>query len=354
MKCIYCNRDSPYKDRTGGRCGTCRKPFAFEPKRGDPFTDVAFNNAIEAVSSAGTVRFLPAHVFYELARRARDRGAARGFCWALGGIAAVAAAFATPYLLAATAALGLLGVAIPPNPTIRLEQNVFHRLWDRWVEVHGVPKGLIVRKSQDGPYRGTHSDIPNYSFDRAVICDRADTVDVLLANNFHFENNCAVLSVDGYPPHAFPIVREMLRKNPRLTVYVLHDADPRGCTLAHRMANDPTWFKGQARVVEVGIRPAQIQKLKGVWAKASSPVDHPQLLTTLEQAWLGRYQLELAAIRPEQVIKRLFAAIVNDEKLVPADQYIADSGGDSSTYYIDETSMASDASAADGAGDAFG
>jgi hypothetical protein len=27
-----------------------------------------------------------------------------------------------------------------------------------------------------------------------VICDRAQTVDVLLANNFHFENNCAVLS----------------------------------------------------------------------------------------------------------------------------------------------------------------
>ena len=53
------------------------------------------------------------------------------------------------------------------------------------------------------PKRTFDSDIADYSFDRAVICDRARTADLLIANNFHFENNCAVLSVDGYPPHAF-------------------------------------------------------------------------------------------------------------------------------------------------------
>ena len=47
------------------------------------------------------------------------------------------------------------------------------------------------------PTRKLDSDIADYSFDRAVICDRARTVDLLVANNFHFENNCAVLAVDG-------------------------------------------------------------------------------------------------------------------------------------------------------------
>ena len=34
---------------------------------------------------------------------------------------------------------------------------------------------------------------------------------MLLANNFHFENNCAILSIEGYPPNVFETVRAMLK-----------------------------------------------------------------------------------------------------------------------------------------------
>ena len=38
-------------------------------------------------------------------------------------------------------------------------------------------------------------DVSAYSFDRLVVCDSAIIAQFLIANNFHFENNCAVLSI---------------------------------------------------------------------------------------------------------------------------------------------------------------
>jgi hypothetical protein len=66
--------------------------------------------------------------------------------------------------------------------------------------------------------------------------------------------------------------------------------------------------------------------------------------------WLAAHSLELAAIRPEQVIKRLYAAIVNDAALEPASTYV-ETG---SEYSADSTSFHGDASASDGGPDSFG
>ncbi|MBN8489160.1 MAG: hypothetical protein J0M20_15725, partial [Burkholderiales bacterium] len=42
------------------------------------------------------------------------------------------------------------------------------------------------------------------------------------------ENNCAVLSIDGYPQDIFSTVMEMLKRNPELKVYAIHNADAKG------------------------------------------------------------------------------------------------------------------------------
>ena len=70
MRCIYCGVDTKYKDRQPrGACGGCGKKFAFEPKRGDRFTDVGFKAAIDAVSAKGQVRWGVEHLYYEICRR---------------------------------------------------------------------------------------------------------------------------------------------------------------------------------------------------------------------------------------------------------------------------------------------
>jgi uncharacterized membrane protein YgcG len=213
---------------------------------------------------------------------------------------------------------------------VPLRREEFEPLWQRWSEVHGDrTKGVIVRKEQPAPVRrAAEPDIALYSFDRAVICDRARTVDLLLANNFHFENNCAVLSIDGYPMVPFATVRTMLKRNPRLQVFALHDATPGGCRLAHRLATDTDWFKGQATIVDVGLRPAHAKAFSGLLLPAhGARLQAGPGISEEEAAWLSRYSLELAAIRPEQVLKRLYRAISSKPES-PRKRRNDDSGGD--------------------------
>ncbi|MBA3396007.1 MAG: hypothetical protein H0T89_25470 [Deltaproteobacteria bacterium] len=348
MKCSKCQSDCTYPQRSDGRCPTCKHRFAFEPRTGDIISDAGFQSALDAVSSFGSVRFLPDHVYYELARRRKASGVPRTVMFAFSGVAVVAAIVATPLLLLGAATFAGIGAMLKPRPTLNVERSTFDTMWRRWIAINGQPKGLIVRREAAGtPYR--HSDVQHYSFDRAVICDRPETVDLLLANNFHFENNCAVLAVTGYPEHAFSLVREMLKNNPRLSVYALHDATPEGCGLAHRLASDERWFRGSARVVEVGMRPAHARKFKGVWTAASGTVDK-RYVTDDERMWLEKYRCELAAIRPEQVIKRLFTAITTEATLEQASTYV-ESGGD---YWVDSYSFSKDSQASDGGDDSFG
>jgi DNA-directed RNA polymerase subunit RPC12/RpoP len=323
MKCTHCGRDSKYKERKdrGLVCAGCGHRFAFEPQNKDPFTDAAFRSAIDAVSASGQVRWGVEHLYYELCRRLWKRT----FPWRHFFVTSFFASFALfvlrmwlaiPIVVPIWLMTWLLLRRYGRPMLVELEQPEFDSLWNRWLNVHGSPDGLIVRKSQRIPTRLQEPDIGDYSFDRAVICDRARTVDLLLANNFHFENNCAILSIGGYPEGPFEIVRGMLKRNPRLQVFALHDASVDGCQLAYRLANDDQWFKGQAPVTDVALRPGHAAPFRGLWRAASpgATVIAGGGIVASELEWLGKYVLELAAIQPEQVLKRLFRAINRQEE----------------------------------------
>jgi hypothetical protein len=379
--CARCGHDSKAKERTGGACPSCHKQFAFPP--GGLFTDRAFAGAIEAVSASGHLRFGVEHLYYELCRRAAKHNTlGRLLALATRWIKALALTFVALLLLGVLVsavldtrgrsekrdtgvAIFLVGTVIfgflagrswlrlarSPRPYLApLAHEEFEPLWQRWLDVHGSPAGLIVRR-QAPPQkkRPVESDIGDYSFDRAVICDRARTVDLLLANNFHFENNCAVLAISGYPAGPFETVRAMLKRNPRLHVFALHDATPNGCRMAFRLAHDPAWFHGHVPVTDVGLRPRHASPFNGLLLRAEEgPVAAGQGLTGEEAVWLSKYSLELAAIRPEQVLKRLYRAL-NQKKDAADDSSFGDSG-----VAYDNDSFIADAGDSDSGADSFG
>ncbi len=321
MKCIRCGNDCKYKERPERRCPKCKGEFAFEPRSGDVMTDAAFKSAIDAVSAKGSLRWGVEHLYYEVCRRKKTHGAA-GWVGAAGGVAiailfritATAAGVWAAVILGIICIAGVLVIAAwtrGVNKTfVDTDIQTFNLMWSRWMKVHGAPSSVIVRQKQPPKPQTVEPDIGDYSFDRAVICDRARTVDLLLANNFHFENNCAVLSIEGYPQGPFETVRKMLKRNPKLQVFALHDASPTGCTLAHRLRTDPDWFAGGVRVVDVGLSPYQTKRFQGLFLEATPHVAGTIPGISADDAkWLSRYTLELAAIRPDQVIKRLFRAI---------------------------------------------
>jgi hypothetical protein len=346
VKCIHCQTDSKKKDRADGCCPSCKHRFCFDPAAGDKLTDAGFLVLIERVSSNGTVRFTARNLYYEVVRRVQRRSKSAPWVAAIFmGVLALLGALVWPgFLLPAIGCLILL-IHLRPPKVASMSYDAFYALLDSWNKTHGAPPGLIVRKEQRGEVRPLPSDIQHYSFDRAVVTDRPDTVDLLLANNFHFENNCAILTMGGYPQSAFGVVRDMLKNNPKLSVYVVHDASSAGCAMARRLASE-SWFQPTARIVDVGLTPAQARLFKGCW--------QPALGSSERAGWLAHYELELAAIRPEQIIKRLFRALSNATELPMSTDSGSSSGSDGITVFSDADAFSADASAADGGGDSFG
>jgi hypothetical protein len=347
VKCIHCQTDTKRKDRPDGKCPKCNHAFAFEPALGAKFTDPAFEMLIERVSSLGTVRYTERNLYYEAVRRLARHNKATP--WVLGLIAFffVGMTFATEklFLLIPGGLFVLLCVVNLPHKVARISYSEFANLLALWRGAHGTPKGLIVTRDTPAAARPLPSDIQHYSFDRAVITDRRETADLLLANNFHFENNCAVLTIDGYPESAFDVVRAMLKNNPKLSVFVLHDATLRGQSLARELVRNQ-WFQPTARIVDVGLGVRHMKAFKGAWQVAEfgvAAMSAPELVR--EAPALARYTLEVAAIRPEQTIKRLFRAMSGQ----PEED---DSG--SAGVHSDGGSFSSDASSSDGGGDSFG
>lgn len=352
MKCARCGHDSKYPERAGRKCPGCGGRFAFEPREGDPINDVAFDKALDWVSSGGTVAFTMGNLHHAVARRIAPKSFgcllyAPFVVGILGGMVAVGAGRPG---LAATLLLGFFGLGAAllvgnKRRPLGLTVPAFQALYRRWVDAHGRPPKLIPppadRPAQLDP--ALTSELASYSFDRAVICDRAETVDLLLANDFHFENNCAVLSFDGHPRHVFATVRAMLRRNPRLEVFALHDATPFGCKLAWLLRHQPDWFEGtEVRVFDVALRPGQAARQPRLLWRTREDVEKHPALTDRERHWLGRYRMELAAFRPEQLVKRLFRAMNHMPEAASGD------GGGGDLIWTSE------ATASDGGADSFG
>jgi DNA-directed RNA polymerase subunit RPC12/RpoP len=358
MKCIYCGADSKLRERTNGRCPRCRHPFAFEPTK-DRYkvTDTQFERAVERVSGEGKVQFTERHLWYEFNRRWMKPGFWRRPWGALpfagAGTGAVAAALTgtgepltwLPLMavgLAAGVGIGVVGSRIatwrapaPPRPP-RIPLDVFQRQYlGRYREVHGgvgLPGLLPVREAAlPAAPREVPSDVAAFSFDRAVVTDRWETAQMLVANRFHFEHNCAVLSRDGYPDGIADTVKEMLRRNPRLTVFALHDASPGGCLLPLRL-REPEWFPDPSiRIVDLGLRPEMVRRLRMPALAGPShtlPARLGEILPPEDVAWLAMGHVgELAALRPAQVLRAAYQGIVAAGPHDGSTSGVSDGGG---------------------------
>ena len=188
MICARCGIDSRKKDRISGRCPNCGGQFAFMQGRTDPVSDKTFARAIEVVSGRGQVRWGVEHLYYEVSRRTKLTRRS-GFALTLFAIPVLLGVAMTlaersgivffVLFIAALCLVVLSGAMFVKRRRWNMPKARFDDLWKRWCTVHGVPKGLIVRRQEIGqmPSRAAEPDLELYSFDRAVICDRSDTVD---------------------------------------------------------------------------------------------------------------------------------------------------------------------------------
>jgi len=184
----------------------------------------------------------------------------------------------------------------------------------RWQTVNGTLEKLLSAPRQNALPAAIDPEITAYSFDRAIICDSDEIAQFLIANNIHFENNCAIISISGYPQSIFDTVIEMLRRNADLKVYALHNANPAGVSLVHQLRTSSNWFANQqVTIFDLGISPRQILESRDMFVQQSQTMAQSarqlpdavrQGLTAEELAWLdaGNF-VELESFTPQKLLR---------------------------------------------------
>jgi hypothetical protein len=222
---------------------------------------------------------------------------------------------------------------------------------DSWIRVNGSVSQLLPSISNALPAQHITPD-PNathYSFDRLVVCQSDEITQMLIANNFHFENNCAILSISGYPQRIFDTTMQMLRRNPELRVFAFHDCSPEGIKVAQELRTNTLWFPDETIViVDIGLSPRQILAAKkdmfiqssknSAQASRSLPSSLRENLSQVELEWLdGGNFVELESFTPQQLIQVLNRSIANSQQLTMGEDstLILVGGSDTSFYTIE-------------------
>ncbi|MBF2028817.1 MAG: hypothetical protein IGS48_19000 [Oscillatoriales cyanobacterium C42_A2020_001] len=380
MRCIRCGTDNSRRDRLShqGRCKHCHHLFAFDPQTmmSPRFTDRYFQSLINKLSASNTLYFTKRQFLYCFQQRYYGRprfpyfrpGLSRtlppmeisgkvGVSLLIIGVLLAFLAFnrlISP-LFGVGAFLVFPGLFLmrqdlsqrrrlqaerqrvanreweeqqrrqkPPAASLQVSEGQIEGWLRRWQEVNGAIEKLLAPPKGIAEPVAVEPDVTQYSFDRLVICDRDSIAQLLIANNFHFERNCAIVSINGYPPRIFDTVMDMVRRNPALKVYVLHDCTATGIACVEQIRTEPNWFQNSpVSIVDVGLVPAQVSQSQAyfylsVAARQEVTPYLDAIRSRLTEAELddivsGRY-VELEAFTPRQLIQILNRAIQASER----------------------------------------
>lgn len=189
---------------------------------------------------------------------------------------------------------------------------------DRWIEqwarINGTIDKLLPSPKDESAEAFMSPEIVNYSFDRLIVCDTSTLAQFLLANNIHIDHQCAILSITGYPQTVFSTILEMVKSNPNLAVYTLHDASPRGVSLVHHLRSSRQWFLGsQVVICDMGLKPSHVLANPNLYIRKSTeskqqaqslPQPVRQTLSADELAWLDQgLFVELESFTPKKLLQ---------------------------------------------------
>jgi len=307
MKCIKCGTDNNLRDRriNSGRCKRCLHQFVFESTtiNGVKINDAMFAKAISDISVNDTLFFTLQQLCYFFGKRFKQKITKARRIYHLDGHQTYNKA-----------------------QTFSINFNQCQSCINQWKAINPIAKMLPPPRDLNAS-AAVSPDVSPYSFDRLVVCDRPEIAQFLIANNYHFENNCAVLSVTGYPQSIFDTIMQMVRRNPDLKVYALHDCTPRGIRLVNQLRTSPNWFQNSsAIIIDIGLLPWPIiaagesMLVLHSWEYARDAVQLPpairQDLLYEELEWLeaGNF-VELESLSPQRLIQILNRGIAESRNL---------------------------------------
>lgn len=358
MKCINCDVQNSLGERIANsrRCKNCSHRFVFEPQTMSDvrFTDTFFAQLISDISANNTLQFTEKQLFSLLNKRlikkrynTSDSIILTYSAFILGIIGILSQQQANGLFFTTIGVLIIISIAAVDiyqrTKKIRkllVTPEKFQDYLSSWKAINTID-GILTLSEQENLPNSINSDITAYSFDRVVVCNSAEIANLLIANNFHFENNSAVLSIDGYPENIFDTVMQMLRRNQDLKVYVLHDASPSGVSVVNTLSNNPNWFSNTSSsnvtIYDLGLLPRQVFNNSSFFTQISddSATEAQELssevkkdLTDKEIKWLeaGKY-VELESFTPQRLLRVITQGISKSSQSGSSDSFVDYGGG---------------------------
>jgi hypothetical protein len=141
-------------------------------------------------------------------------------------------------------------------------------LVDKWISVNPHDKLLTIEKYQASLGSRPPSILDEMAFKQVLICERSETVALLLSNLFHIHYGCHVLSGQIYPEGVNAEMLTRLKQNPSVKVFLLHDYSAAGHAFVRRIKTDAKWFGGQrVDIIDLGLNANQKKLFNGMTRK---------------------------------------------------------------------------------------
>jgi hypothetical protein len=197
-----------------------------------------------------------------------------------------------------------------------IDRKDFHVWLTRWININGFPKKILKLRKISTDQVAPNPKVIAYNFDRVVVCGSPQIAQLLLKNNFHFENNCAVMAIDRYPHRDFMTIKAMLDLTPDLKVFAFHDCSPQGLKMIRHLRTEKIWFPDLSiLIISVATLPRHIinnpdilipQSAESQKLSQQLAPDLRNILDPTELAWLDAgFYLELESFPPQELIQIL-------------------------------------------------
>lgn len=308
MKCPNCQLDSKKPDRPDGACPQCKRPFRLDPPV-EGMSDYAVDALVKKITDNLAHKYVKRQLVAALERRfvAKNRAAKRAYIafWVVGSFVLLVGLVLQfyPILIPFCVLLGIFSIiyfATKVDPAAVAQQVATG---------FGTTANEVAPRELQPARRGSarEFDLESYGFDRVIVVQGDDIAEMLVANQFHFQHNAAIISIDGYPQHVAAIVDQQLASNQATTVVLLHDAS----ALGYAMAGDWLGRRRLApnRVIRAGLSPRQAEKLGPKHPPMGELGAHARYLPKEDTLWLRTQSVTLASLKPSQIMTLLFNAI---------------------------------------------
>ena len=279
VTCPHCSASLTRKQRAGVTCDLCKKEFAFDPKDHSlGLHDLRFRRVTGRLGANGT-KYTASQLRLALTRKAPAKASLLGLAIVLmivGGLALVfgTAKSADGFTLAGIG-LVLVGIVMlmsalegPPTEEMRRQQFQFDTL-GRWRALYGeLPAGLVDEAALAGL---AEEERPRQNLVGVVVCPEREILVSLLANGVPGKLRLGLLGT-APPADAWEKdLLELLRKDPRLPVFLLHDASAAGIFLARDLPQT-LGLSPEHRIYDLGLNPKKsIAKKRFTESSAVSP-----------------------------------------------------------------------------------